>query len=44
MVPGRITRGQEAISGVAMPPSWSNTLYLRNGVLLALAHGASTVV
>ena len=43
MAPGSMTAGQQAMSGVAMPPSWSNTLYFRNGVLLALAQGASTV-
>ena len=38
-----IRAGQHAISGVAIPPSWSQLLYLRNGVFEALAHGGSTV-
>src|SRR5688500_13309495 len=36
--PARLkTRGQCAISGVAIPPSWTKCLYSRSGVLLALA-------
>ena len=29
--------GQWAISGVLMPPSWTQCLYSRNGVLLTFA-------
>ena len=32
--------GQCAISGVVMPPSWTQCLYSRNGVLLTLAQAS----
>ena len=36
---GLIREGHETMSGVAMPPSCTQCLYSRNGVLLAFAHG-----
>ena len=41
MPPASRHRGQDAIIGVEMPPSCTQCLYRRKGVLEAFAHGRS---
>ena len=44
MPPAGSVPGQEAISGVEMPPSSTQRLYFRNGLLLAFAHSIAVAL